>query len=294
MTFRLFTAFKIWGELDGRQRKTMVDIDRANSLCIEKATVREHSMTAKAQANGCSGDKLRFDYDSVPPSVASFLRGQAERIRRSCTTSIIQIGKALLEAKHHLSHGGFIRWVGAEVGIPARTAQAYMQVAQWIKGKSSSVANLPPSILYILSARSTPGEFVAQFLERHEAGEQVDIGVACAELKARIRAKRLSAASQMKANLFGGQHVPVTEVVQPSMDGGVAVMRAVHILVNRLSASDFMKVKGIMTSKSVLDDPNLAENIETAFLTVHRLTADGQRPTHRAPLHVLDGKHLLA
>lgn len=38
--------------------------------------------------------RLPFDYNSVPSSLAKFLSGQADRIRRQCVTSIIQIGKA--------------------------------------------------------------------------------------------------------------------------------------------------------------------------------------------------------
>src|ERR1700694_3470263 len=73
---------------------------------------------------------VRFDYCSVAPPLASFLKGQAERIRRQCATSIIQIGKALFEAKRHLSHGAFLRWVEWEVCMPVRTAQACMRVAR--------------------------------------------------------------------------------------------------------------------------------------------------------------------
>ena len=90
---------------------------------------------------------LRFDYESVPLSVAKFLRGQADRIRRQCATSVIQIGKALLEAKRHLSHGGFLRWVECEVCIPVRTAQTYMRVANWASDKGATVAHLSPSAL---------------------------------------------------------------------------------------------------------------------------------------------------
>src|SRR5262249_7339757 len=80
---------------------------------------------------------LQFDYNSVSSPVASFLKGQAERIRRQYVGSIIQIGRALLSAKSHLSHGEFLCWVEGEVCIPARTAQAYMRVAQWSEDKSA-------------------------------------------------------------------------------------------------------------------------------------------------------------
>src|SRR4030081_764009 len=82
---------------------------------------------------------VRFDYSLVAASLARFLRGQAERIRRQCASSILQIGRALLEAKRHLSHGAFIQWIESEVCIPARTAQAYMRVASWSVGKGAAV-----------------------------------------------------------------------------------------------------------------------------------------------------------
>jgi hypothetical protein len=102
---------------------------------------------------------LRLDYESLPLSVAKFLRGQADRIRRQCATSAIQIGKALLEAKRHLSHGRFLRWVECEVCIPVRTAQAYMRVANWASDKGATVAHLSPSALYLLSASGVSEEF---------------------------------------------------------------------------------------------------------------------------------------
>src|ERR1700712_4880530 len=104
---------------------------------------------------------LIFDYSSVSSPLANFLKGQADRIRRQCVTSIIQIGKALLEAKRHLSHGAFLLWVECEVCMPVRTAQAYMRVAQWASAqKTAVVAHLSPTILYLLSAPSTPEDFV--------------------------------------------------------------------------------------------------------------------------------------
>jgi hypothetical protein len=38
----------------------------------------------------------------LAPSVAEFLKGQAERIRRCVASSIVNIGKDLIAAKHYL------------------------------------------------------------------------------------------------------------------------------------------------------------------------------------------------
>ena len=39
---------------------------------------------------------FRFDYGAVHPAAAKFPKGQADRIRRQCVTSVIQIGNALI------------------------------------------------------------------------------------------------------------------------------------------------------------------------------------------------------
>src|SRR5262245_14032618 len=117
----------------------------------------------------------QFDYGDLSSSAAKFLREQAERIRRQSASSIINIGKDLVAAKHYLSHGAFIAWVESEVGIAARTAQAYMRVAKWVAPKSASIAHLPPSLLYLFSASSTPSSFVVDVLKRIEAGERISL-----------------------------------------------------------------------------------------------------------------------
>jgi hypothetical protein len=240
---------------------------------------------------------LRFDYNSVPSSLAKFLSGQADRIRRQCVTSIIQIGKALLEAKHHLSHGAFIRWVEGEVCIPVRSAQAYMRVASWASNKSATVAHLPPSVLYLLSASSTPPEFVADVLKRAEAGEYIVPSVMREELKtARAREQQESREQDSKqqqerrtpqelreqqesrraespfasqASHKASKWGPV--VIESETSAGVNELFT--ILVRGLSAADFERVRDIVTSDAVLSDPRLAENLKRAFLDSGRSDA---------------------
>ena len=85
--------------------------------------------------------RVGFNYDSVSPTVAKFLKGQANRILRTSSSAVIQVGKDLIAAKHYLPHGSFLVWVENEVGMRTRTAQAYMRVAQWASGKSATVAH---------------------------------------------------------------------------------------------------------------------------------------------------------
>jgi hypothetical protein len=221
-------------------------------------------MAAKAQIDDCFESSQQFDYQSVPPSVAKFLRGQAERIRHGYATSIIQIGKALIEAKRHLSHGGFGHWVRSEVGIPARTVQVYMQVAQWAKGKNAAVTQLPPSILYILSAPSTPEEFAVNLLERHDAGEHIDARAA----RAQLRALRLSKAGSERPKLETAAAGPPAVLIggdSGNAKAEILLVRVIEILINRLSSSELDEVRNIMTSRPVLEDPDLVRNIEAVF-----------------------------
>ena len=139
--------------------------------------------SVNALSDSCPSEP-RFDYDAVPSSAANFLKGQADRIRKQCVTSIIQIGKALNESKRHLSHGAFLKWVEWEVCLPARTAQAYMRIANWAADKSAAVAHLSPSMLYVLSASSTPNDYVVEILSRAESGETIAPSAVRNELKA--------------------------------------------------------------------------------------------------------------
>ncbi|MEW6645125.1 MAG: DUF3102 domain-containing protein [Pseudomonadota bacterium] len=206
----------------------------------------------------------RFDYCSVAPNVASFLKGQAERIRRQCATSIIQIGKALSEAKRHLSHGAFLRWVEWEVGMPARTAQACMRVASWATGKSAVVAHLSPTMLYLLSAPSCPEDFAADTLKRLEAGELIAPTVMREKLKALRSNKHLGNGPETEAI------VEISPAISWEGDRvGNEILRRLNelaeILKKGLSSVDFERVRQIVTSDDVLNDPELPQNLGRAF-----------------------------
>jgi hypothetical protein len=223
---------------------------------------------------------LKFDYGAMSPSVEKFLRGQAERILRQCASSIIQIGKALVEAKRHLSHGAFLRWVESEVGIPSRTAQAYMRAAQWAARKSATVAHLPPSAIYMLSARGVPEAFVVEVLERLEAGEQIGVAAIRKELKAFVNGR-------------SGMHAADT-TVQQLRDGylvddpmiGSPIAELAKLLTHKLSEPDFARVCQILTSDSVLSDPHLAEKLERAFcpISIWQRSSNGSSARRRTSI----------
>jgi hypothetical protein len=225
---------------------------------------------------------VRFDYDCLPLSVAKFLKGQADRIQRQCASSILQIGKALLEAKRHLSHGSFLRWVEAEVCMPARTAQAYMRVATWASARSATVAHLSPSVLYLLSASSAPEEFVSGILYRVQGGEYIPPPV----MRKELRAWRQSAQQERLEPEGAGLPVPPKQperesrTIERKSDGGV-VSELVAILMRGLSSADFARVRDIVTSDNVRSDPRFAENLSNTFLSLEDPACDLRRTYNR-------------
>jgi hypothetical protein len=55
-----------------------------------------------------------------------------------------------------LGHGNFLPWIEAEFGMSEWTARNFMRVAEEFGGKSGTVPDLPPTVLYQLAAPSTP------------------------------------------------------------------------------------------------------------------------------------------
>jgi hypothetical protein len=226
-----------------------------------------------SESDGFGNGVSDFNYASVPTSVAKFLKGQATRIRQYAGKTIVQIGKDLVSAKHYLSHGQFLRWVESEVGIPARTAQAYMQAAQWASHNREMAALLPPSLLYILSSPSTPKEFAEAVARRVTDGEVVSTTTLRAELKAMRSVKQTEKVS--------GPAVSYPDA---------ALSEVVEILVNSLSREDFSRVCAILMSDEFLHQPDLSGAIRSAFSDVH----PANMPTNRGREPRLDERRLVA
>jgi hypothetical protein len=115
-----------------------------------------------------------FDYGSLPPEIADALREQTARIRhqvKATATAIVWIGRDLTAVKQMLGHGQFVRWVESECGFSGRSAQNYMRTAEFLEGKSATIALLPLATLYRLSAKNAPPEVVAAVIDRAARGE---------------------------------------------------------------------------------------------------------------------------
>jgi hypothetical protein len=229
--------------------------------------VETKGLSAATQAKQpFAADKTGFRYSSLDPSIARFLKGQVQRINQTRSRSIINVGKDLLAAKHYLAHGAFVSWVEQEVGMPARTAQSYMQVAQWVSGKNAKVAHLPTSLLYILSAPSTPNSLILDILADVEAGKNVAVQSVREKLKSLRCAKPRHGTIEMGKN--GDRPVGSTETVDGFdrvVDVKTLVRELVSILLNGLSVADLGRIRTMLSDEAVRSNSELGNAIYEAI-----------------------------
>ncbi|MCJ2136682.1 hypothetical protein MKK69_21970 [Methylobacterium sp. J-026] len=114
-----------------------------------------------------------FDYSQLNDAAANQAKAAVDRYRDRQMAYVIETGRDLLAIKAQLEHGLFLEWVQAEMGMTPRSAQRAMSAAEVLGDKSDTVSYLPPSVLYELSAPSTPEQVRAAVLRRIEAGETV-------------------------------------------------------------------------------------------------------------------------
>lgn len=116
-----------------------------------------------------------FDYSALSDAdqvKAATVRIKA-RLKRS-VADIVEIGKELTTIKNQLPHGQFLPWIAAEFEMSKDTAQNFMNV--WDRfGKNGIIPNLRPTVLYELSAPSTPDSVIEQAVEAAAAGDKVTI-----------------------------------------------------------------------------------------------------------------------
>lgn len=112
-----------------------------------------------------------FDYEQLDDAAANEAKAVVERYRDRQTAYVIDTGRDLLAIKAQLDHGLFLEWVQAEMRMTPRSAQRAMTAAETLGTKSDTVSYLPPSVLYALSAPSTPAPVRERIVERIEAGE---------------------------------------------------------------------------------------------------------------------------
>jgi hypothetical protein len=120
-----------------------------------------------------------FNYADLDAEVVQFARDTAERFRdsqRRSVTDIFAIGADLLKVKEKLGYGRFTQWLKTEFPNDKRTAQRFMQVADRIpKIKSDIVSPLPPTLVYTLTAKSTPQDVIEEVIADLESGTTVEV-----------------------------------------------------------------------------------------------------------------------
>lgn len=116
-----------------------------------------------------------YDYSQVEnKKLVKKMKETAELVRQKATRvveDVIEMGKALLEVKAELPHGQFGKWLDAEFGWHARTARLFMSAAERFGTKTEMIADLSATVVYLLSAPSTPDKVVETVIERAEDGK---------------------------------------------------------------------------------------------------------------------------
>jgi hypothetical protein len=115
---------------------------------------------------------LGFAYAALEPALASQAKAAADRInanKDAADKSMFAIGRDLLAIKAKLPHGAFGKWITAEFDMSDRTAQNYMNATLAFE-KNESVSFLPPTVIYMLAAPSTPTEIIESVIAESERG----------------------------------------------------------------------------------------------------------------------------
>jgi len=164
------------------RQKTLVEM-RAENQRIKAADRAERRSVIAAS----------FDYSKLDSETARIARHAAERVKASqkqVGKTLIAIGAELLKVKARLDHGSFGPWLQAEFNWDERTAQRYMGAAEAFGGKSDTVSELPPTMIYALASPSTPPAVRDEIVRKLDSGERLDpatIRDSIAEARAKTR-----------------------------------------------------------------------------------------------------------
>jgi hypothetical protein len=140
-----------------------------------------------------------FDYSALSAGLADDARATAGRIRNRTRSTITMIGRDLIVIKTKMEHGTFGNWIKAELGMTPRTAENYMNAAQWLEGKSETVSLLPPTLIYALAAPSAPAAVVSEVLAAVGAGVALPVRDIKEKLADAVEAKGKAEAQAKKS-----------------------------------------------------------------------------------------------
>lgn len=77
--------------------------------------------------------------------------------------------------KDQLPHGYFLPWIESEFGMGQSTAKRFIQCFEAYGNKTPKLGDLTPSVLYELSAPSTPEPVREEIESRAASGESVTV-----------------------------------------------------------------------------------------------------------------------
>lgn len=156
---------------DAHREIDELDLDGANtSASLPPAPAWEPATTELAIVPAATAPG--FAYGALEPALAGQAKAAADRIKanqEASDKSLFAIGRDLLAIKANLPHGAFGKWITAEFGMTDRTAQNYMNATLALE-KNESVSFLPPTVIYLLAAPSTPTEIIESVIAESERG----------------------------------------------------------------------------------------------------------------------------
>ena len=140
-----------------------------------------------------------FDLSTLSANIRQEADDAASFIRARFNRDVAEIGERLTAVKAALPHGAFVPWLAANLSITFRTAQRYMQAAEFLGGKNDIVSHLPPTVVAALSRPDTPAEIVSHVVNVAERGEQLDVRGVKSDLQAAASARRMRENEEKRA-----------------------------------------------------------------------------------------------
>ena len=124
-----------------------------------------------------------FDYTTLEKETADFVLQETVKIQtliKQTVEGIIETGERLSKVKQRLKHGEFMAWVENEIKCHYSTALHFMRVWQTFGEQKEQISNvgINVSVLYLLSAPSTPEELRTEIVKMAKAGNPVSFAEA--------------------------------------------------------------------------------------------------------------------
>lgn len=170
-----------------------------------------------------------FDYSQIEEQYRDEVKTAANSIRqlgKAMQTSIVAIGKRLIEVKDMLPYGQFGEWIAAEFDMSDRTARNFMNVAREYGNRTEIISVLSDTVLYLLAAPSTPEEARTEIEQAAASGQKVTVeDTKEAIRKARPEPVQYAPVWQLNANVAAWLAREIGETGTPSIDTVIDMLK---------------------------------------------------------------------